>query len=207
MKDIHLLTELAHVKILADPLRQRVLRALVDEEKTATQLVGEIEEAPSNLHYHVEQLRGAGLVELVRESPKRGTTEKYYRAVAKRFEIAPGLLKLAATDAEVEHETLSLVSAATQSAVVEFAHSLSAGRIDPERDRLAPHVTLSSVRATEEQVRRLRRSLAEWLEECDAASEECDRADAADGAVEYRILCLFFPISGAGDGGKAQPIG
>lgn len=204
MKDLHLLTELRQVKILADPLRQRILRELVDAEKTATQLVAEMEEAPSNLHYHVEQLHQAGLVELVRTSPKRGTTEKYYRAVAKRFEIAPALLKIAAADEEVGAETLSLVGNAIRSTYIDFSQSLARGLIGTEREDLAPHVNVQHVRASAERLEELRRRLAEWLAECEKAHDE-EREVDADGVADYDLLVLFFPRPRP-DGGPPEAV-
>lgn len=43
------------------------------------------DEAPRNLYHHVHRLHAAGLIRLVRTEPRRGTVEKFYRAVAKVF--------------------------------------------------------------------------------------------------------------------------
>ena len=63
----------------------RILGALC-EERTTKQVAELLNEKPTRLYHHVDALERAGLVQLTRTRPKRGTVEKYYRSVARRFE-------------------------------------------------------------------------------------------------------------------------
>lgn len=82
------------MKALAHPLRLRVLTALGVGTMTNQQIAAALEQPPSRVHFHVRTLAKAGLLEIVELRPKRGVTEKYYRARAGSYQlgnrIAPG---------------------------------------------------------------------------------------------------------------------
>lgn len=96
------LRDLRQIKALSDPLRLKILGALCDEAKTTKQIATELGEPATKLYRHVELLHELGLVKLVRTAPKRGTTEKYFEAVARSFALAPP--KLAGTGASPVEE-------------------------------------------------------------------------------------------------------
>jgi DNA-binding transcriptional ArsR family regulator len=81
------LSDLRQIKALADPLRQRILSALC-APRTTMQVAVLLGEPPTKLYRHVDQLEELGLIKLVRTAPKRGTTEKYFQAVARKFSLA-----------------------------------------------------------------------------------------------------------------------
>ena len=81
------LRELAQIKALADPLRQRLLREFAQTPQTTKQVANALKENPTKLYHHVEILAQAGLLKLVRTQQKRGTTERYYQAAAKQFSV------------------------------------------------------------------------------------------------------------------------
>jgi DNA-binding transcriptional ArsR family regulator len=81
------LRDLAQIKALADPLRQRLLRAFAGTPQTTKQIAHSLGEKPTKLYHHVDTLADAGLLKLVETRPKRGTTERYYQAAAKQFSV------------------------------------------------------------------------------------------------------------------------
>lgn len=85
--DSFVLRELAQIKALADPLRQRLLREFAQTPQTTKQAAHALKENPTKLYHHVETLAQAGLLKLVRTQQKRGTTERYYQAAAKQFSV------------------------------------------------------------------------------------------------------------------------
>ena len=85
--ELRTLDDLKQIRALADPLRMRILTALC-EERTDEQVAELPHEKPTRLYHHVDALERAGLVQLTRTQPKRGTIEKYYRSVARTFEAA-----------------------------------------------------------------------------------------------------------------------
>ena len=79
------LSDVRQVKVLADPLRIRILEELSTAERTTKQVAERLGEKPTKLYHHVEALERVGLIRLARTRQKRGTLEKYYIAVARQF--------------------------------------------------------------------------------------------------------------------------
>src|SRR5579859_7219489 len=80
--------DLKQIKAVADPLRQKILSSLTDEPRTTKQVALLLGESSTKLYHHVELLERAGLIRLTHTLPKRGTTEKYFQAIASRFAVA-----------------------------------------------------------------------------------------------------------------------
>src|SRR5690349_5895529 len=120
--DTYVITELPQIKALADPLRQRILGAFVREPRTTKQVAVLLGQPPTKLYHHVDQLERAGLIELVATKPKRGTTEKYFQAIAHRFTV--GESSLGGEAASVIEEAFAKAFAAAQA---EIRKSVAAG--------------------------------------------------------------------------------
>jgi DNA-binding transcriptional ArsR family regulator len=72
------------VRVLAHPLRQQLLIMLHKHGVTSPRELAELSgERLPNVSYHMRVLRDAGCVELVREEPRRGAIEHFYRASAR----------------------------------------------------------------------------------------------------------------------------
>lgn len=67
------------VAVLAHPLRARVVDALANRTASPSDLATEFGVSLPLLSYHVDRLVGAGLLELVETTPRRGALEHYYR--------------------------------------------------------------------------------------------------------------------------------
>jgi len=87
----YLIKEMAQLRVLTDPARWKILQALSRDPKTAKQVAEVLHEPPTRLYHHVKTLERAGLIRLITTRMKRGTTEKYYRAVAEDFIVDPRL--------------------------------------------------------------------------------------------------------------------
>ena len=88
---VYKITSLEQIKVVADPLRLRILECFSREEQTTKQVAQKIGEKPTRLYHHVELLERVGLIRRTRTRQNRGTLEKYYLAVARCFEAGPGL--------------------------------------------------------------------------------------------------------------------
>ena len=86
------LTSLDQLRALADPLRLRILSVFARGPQPTKAVAEWLGEKPTRLYHHVEALVRAGVIELTETRPKRGTVERYYRAVATRFTVADSLL-------------------------------------------------------------------------------------------------------------------
>lgn len=83
----HVVSDLSQLKALSHELRQLILGTLCKEPMTTKQVAKKLGQPPTKLYHHVAILEEAGLLRLVETRQNRGTTEKYYQAVAGRFEV------------------------------------------------------------------------------------------------------------------------
>lgn len=67
------------IRALAHPYRVHALHILNQRVSSPKELSREVGCSVSTMAYHVNQLSESGFVELVREEPRRGATEHYYR--------------------------------------------------------------------------------------------------------------------------------
>lgn len=80
------------IKILSDPRRLGILRALMAAPATLTHLGQGMDLHPARVRYHLKLLEKAGLVALVHTKVVGNYTEKYYRATATAFNIQVPIL-------------------------------------------------------------------------------------------------------------------
>jgi DNA-binding transcriptional ArsR family regulator len=85
IEDVRYLDSLEQVHAISTKVRRGILRLLVDEEMTVTQLGRALEMPPPTVQHHVRELLRVGLVRLVATRERRGILEKYYRATARRL--------------------------------------------------------------------------------------------------------------------------
>lgn len=192
-QDIYALDSI-QLRVLANPLRQEILGLLCREPLSATRLAARLRGAPSNLHYHVDRLREAGLVELVEEHPVRGATEKIFRAVASNFSVAPDALAVPAASG-TQHPLLSVIRGHTEWVVGELGHALG------QSDQQPPLTSHQRIMLTPSAAKRLRERLWEWLEDCRRA----DRGNDADGGLEEWVLLTTFFSRAKGDSFGREP--
>src|SRR4051812_1235231 len=83
MKPMSDVNDQKYVKAMAHPLRLRILGALEHRTASPSELAEELGAPLGNVSYHVRQLHGLGLLKLVKETPRRGAVEHYYRLVAR----------------------------------------------------------------------------------------------------------------------------
>ena len=188
--DIHMLTP-AQLRVLSNPVREEILGLLCCETLSAARLATRLSDPPGNLHYHLERLRRAGLVELVEERPVRGATEKFFRAVASNFSVAPEVLGGLGGSA-VEHELLPVLRRHADVVLRELGPALERG------GGAGPVTSYQRLRLSPAAAERLRQRIMEWLEDCRAAdgvgaeeAEEAEEAGAGAGASELEEWLLF----------------
>jgi predicted ArsR family transcriptional regulator len=90
--DSYAVRDLRQAKLLADPFRLRLLHALADCPGTVKGIADTLGEPVSRLYRHIHALHNAGLLKVVSRRRVRGTIEKRYQAVARRFEFDHSLL-------------------------------------------------------------------------------------------------------------------
>ena len=84
----HLQATVAELRALAHPLRLRVLEVFAEAPRTTKQVADLLGEPPTRLYHHVAALERAGLLRLTETRKNRGTTEKWYEAIARTMGTA-----------------------------------------------------------------------------------------------------------------------
>ncbi|WP_312096729.1 winged helix-turn-helix domain-containing protein [Niallia sp.] len=67
-------------KVLFNYHKIRIIRSIQREEKTIKEIAEQLNEKPSRLYYHVNQLEKLGFLQVVREEQVNNLIQKYYRA-------------------------------------------------------------------------------------------------------------------------------
>jgi DNA-binding transcriptional ArsR family regulator len=84
--------ELTQLRVLAHPLRLRMVSLLTGAPFSATELARELGISQAAASYHLRQLLGAGVISLLEVRPKRGGRERVYTCspLAAQADPAPG---------------------------------------------------------------------------------------------------------------------
>jgi DNA-binding transcriptional ArsR family regulator len=95
--DLDVIDEPAAAIAALDPMRARILAQLA-EPASATTLAPQLDLTRQKVNYHLRVLEAHGLVEVVEERPRRGLTERIYRATSRAYLVAPDVLDEQAAD-------------------------------------------------------------------------------------------------------------
>jgi len=85
MKQIQPVHTFEQIKLLADPRRMQIVRLLMTEPATLSQLGRAVGKHPAWVQHHIKALEAGGLVEIAEVRITAGLTEKFYRARAGGF--------------------------------------------------------------------------------------------------------------------------
>jgi sugar-specific transcriptional regulator TrmB len=148
---------LEQVRILAHPLRLKLLEHFARCPMTTRQVAAELDVPATRLYHHVNALESVGLIRLKETRPVRGTIEKYYEAVARKMVVG----------ANVFGEGLSEVLA---NVMDEARRDLEGAleRKDTTPDTLKPIALRAIVHGSPAEIARLRKKLLETLQKAPA---------------------------------------
>ena len=140
-RDVHVIASPEALRLLAHPLRLRILEALRaggDEPRTVKQLAAALDVPQTKLYYHVNLLEEHGLVAVAETRLVSGITEKRYRVTAYRLSVDKAMLGATAEGGDALDVYLSLVLDEARS---EIKRAVAHGLIDVDRtheDRIRP---------------------------------------------------------------------
>jgi hypothetical protein len=80
---------LEQVRVLAHPLRLRLLEIFGESPHTTMQAAARLDLPATRLYHHVAALERVGFLRLRETRPNRGTIEKYYEATGRSIEFDP----------------------------------------------------------------------------------------------------------------------
>ena len=190
--DVYTMSSLEQIKVVADPLRLRLLEAFCPKARTTKQVAQLLDEKPTRLYHHVEALAKAGLIRLCDTRQVRGTVEKYYRAVARTFRADPKIFQRAAAGGDEREALADVITTVLEKTAAEVRDLVRSGKHDltSGEDGILSHL---EVRASEAEVRELQDKLMALLKELE---EKCCRGELAEGERRYRLNVAYFPLDG-----------
>lgn len=106
MLDIAVIDDPAAATALLDPIKTRLLAALVTPASAAS-LAGQMGLPRQKLNYHLRLLEGYGLIEIADERKWGGLTERRLIASARSYVVSPAALGAVASDPERTTDRLS----------------------------------------------------------------------------------------------------
>jgi len=120
--------ELETLKVISDPLRVKILRAL-RWPRTVKSIADELDIPATKLYYHVSQMEKHQLIRVVATNVVSGIIEKQYQVVARRYHVDETLLsdKESFTAENLE----SLIMVILDDTKEELRKSIKAGIIEP----------------------------------------------------------------------------
>jgi hypothetical protein len=187
--ETYTITDLGQVRVLADPLRLKLLGAFGDRPRTTKQVAQRLGEKPTKLYHHVEALERIGLLVLKETRPNRGTQEKYYQAVATRFQIGPGLLATGEPAEPADEATATMLLSILDTTRAELAGVVD--RLRPEGGGAEPAVVARMlVRGESTRIEQFRSRLLALLEQFKAESAD----EASETTTCYGLTLAFYPM-------------
>lgn len=184
------LSDLDQVKILADPLRIRILEELCREERTTKQVAKILGEKPTKLYHHVAALERVGLIRLARTRPNRGTIEKYYMAVARQFKADSRMFAAADLSSDAGGDTLqAMISTVFDRTADEMRALIAQGR---GKEGIEEQGVLSylEIQTDRRHGRRIQARLMKLLK----SLEDLHEGGEKPGRRSYRLTVAFYPI-------------
>jgi DNA-binding transcriptional ArsR family regulator len=192
---IYTLTTLDQVKVLADPLRIRILEAF-GEERTTKQVAELLGEKPTKLYHHVDALEKVGLIKLSRTRPNRGTLEKYYLAVARSFRADSRIFQTP-EDEVGDEQTAALrqmMSTIFDTTAAELARLIAEGDATRGLEEEGI-VSFLDIRGSKGELDEIRDKLQSLIKSITALGEGDGESEAADAAERYRLTLAFYPLT------------
>jgi DNA-binding transcriptional ArsR family regulator len=183
-------TELEQLRVLADPLRLRVLNHLFQEALTVKQVADRLEVPATKLYYHVNELERIGLVKVVETRVKSGIIEKYYRLTAPLIHVSRELLQLTGSPSDTTHTYAEVLASIFEAVADDLRQSVIGGQLVPPDQSTAKTSAIgrTNVRLTRATAARLAKKFAKLLQ------ADIEAADDEAGEVEYGFALAFFPI-------------
>jgi len=193
----HTVDRFDEVRVLAHPLRLKLLELFAAQPRTTKQAAAVLGENPTRLYHHVNALERVGLIALRETRQNRGTTEKYYGALARRIEVNRAMFAPPAAGSRTAKpgRDAAALAATLLDSVRDDLASAPSGPDVPVEDR--PVLMRVTLHGTGTQLRALRR---EFMDHVQALGKTCARnLVAAKGAkrgaaepVERWTLTLAF---------------
>jgi DNA-binding transcriptional ArsR family regulator len=173
------------VRALSHPLRVRILSILDERTSSAVEISRDLRADIGVVAYHIRTLHRLGLLELVRETPRRGAIQRFYRALPRPQITAPTWADASPVSKQAH------VDAALQQ-IHEIAGAANAvGGFD----RPGSHFDRKVVKVDAEGLQRLTDALERTLDEIkeiEARAAERQAGEEATGTEDVGLVMMVF---------------
>jgi len=191
--DSYRISDLDQVKALAHPLRMRIIETLAASEPMTTKQVAEsLEEKPTRLYHHVDLLEKAGLIRLTHTRQNRGTTEKYYAAIARQFRADADLFSDESSD-EQENALRPMIHTIFDNTAAELLRLVETQRTGKllEDEGLLSYVEMHLPQEQVDEIQQKLKDLIDYLQGLeDPETTDADR----EGLRKYRLTLAYYPL-------------
>ncbi|HKY32406.1 MAG TPA: helix-turn-helix domain-containing protein [Candidatus Polarisedimenticolia bacterium] len=175
------------MKVLAHPLRIRILELLC-EERTTKQVAEILDLPPTRLYHHVAALERVGLVRLGRTRQRRGAVEKYYQAVAKTFSADPRLFSSRGSG-QAREAAQGVAARILEHTTADLLELLEGGE-GPGTLEQEGILSYLEVRGGPAELKTMRARLMKLIK---SSAGRAPKAGA--GGAAYRLTIAFFPLA------------
>jgi predicted ArsR family transcriptional regulator len=180
MQEVFKISNLEQIRLLSDPFKLSIMQEFAEGERTTGEVAKALKQPITKLYRHVDALHAAGLLEITQEKQKRGTVERHFQAVGKRFEADHALF---ADEADEDSGAIRDMFRASEDEIVNAIKSSS-----NDDDRQAIFVKVR-IRGTAKHLADLQRQLTAWIEEMQDSAD-----DEGQDQLEAGALIAFYPI-------------
>jgi hypothetical protein len=173
--------------VFGAPRQRKILLAMIEQERSLSQLATLTETPLSLLHHHVRKFMRLGLANITREERRAGSAIKFYRATARAFFIPADLMGAdpgAASSSQLRELLERSLSGAFKGAL--YSHDGEGPRMRLVRDT-GPHLVAMEIwrelRLSEAEARRLADELRGLLHRFESGQPERGRRYLVHAAV------------------------
>ena len=187
--DVLTIDNLDTLRLLADPLRMRVMSAFADRADTplaVKQLAAQLDVRPTRLYYHVNLLEEHGLIKVASSRVVSGIIEKRYIAAARSINVDQTLLKVSPAGREA---TAASVGALMQATANEIAEGLEIAAGAADDDRRQMQIGKSGAHLSPDAHAEFFKRLNELLDEF------TDKYGTRDAAPNHALFVAYYPVS------------
>jgi DNA-binding transcriptional ArsR family regulator len=185
---VYTVRRLDQLRLLASPLRLRLLEAFAAGPCTTKQAAAVLRVAPTRLYHHTRALEQAGLIKLTGTRQNRGTTERYYLAVARELAVDPAILAPRREGFQASADAAASVFDASRD---ELLGAMARSRREPWPSRVAPIAARIPVYATTAELARLKIEVTRLLKRIKGKKGRKPRASRLATAS---ITLAFVPV-------------
>lgn len=189
----------ATMKALADPLRQKIMRALgrnaheTPRVMTVKQLAEEIGEPTTKLYRHMKQLLAVDLIQVAELRLVGGIVEQHYRVAQKGWGVNPERPSMG-RDSILSEELLGVVGAGVEDYFNRYEAALRAGRTQVRSQDSVEHPPYVRSTAAISDFRIPRERAVEFAERFHALVEAFHQEEHVRGedTVHVNLLAMFY---------------